>query len=135
MHCNHFRRFLLLDAWNLFLSEPKKNKKCGNGRFSKEQTIELEKAFKNQKFITFLQSYQLSNCIGLTRLQVMTWFRNRRAKWRKQESQGEKSERLENEKAKAIGKTSHSRTFHGAQRRSVELSYALHLFNNCALSQ
>ena len=98
---------LLLGAWNLFLPKPQK-KKGGQVRFSNEQTMELEKIFENQKYLSPPERKQLSKVLGLTERQVKTWFQNRRAKWRrfKQESQGEKSERLENEEAKAIEKTS-----------------------------
>lgn len=100
-------RCSLLGAWNLFLPKPQK-KKGGQVRFSNEQTMELEKIFENQKYLSPPERKQLSKVLGLTERQVKTWFQNRRAKWRrfKQESQGEKSERLEAEETKAIEKTS-----------------------------
>ena len=85
-------------AWNLFLPKPQK-KKGGQVRFSNEQTMELEKIFENQKYLSPPERKQLSKVLGLTERQVKTWFQNRRAKWRrfKQETQGEKAERLEAE--------------------------------------
>jgi len=79
-------------AWNLFLPKPQK-KKGGQVRFSNEQTIELEKIFENQKYLSPPERKQLSKVLGLTERQVKTWFQNRRAKWRrfKQESQGERA--------------------------------------------
>ena len=79
-------------AWNLFLPKPQK-KKGGQVRFSNEQTIELEKIFESQKYLSPPERKQLSKVLGLTERQVKTWFQNRRAKWRrfKQESQSEKS--------------------------------------------
>ncbi|XP_031563023.1 hematopoietically-expressed homeobox protein hhex-like [Actinia tenebrosa] len=87
-------------AWNLFLPKPQK-KKGGQVRFSNEQTMELEKIFENQKYLSPPERKQLSKVLGLTERQVKTWFQNRRAKWRrfKQESQGEKSDKQENEEA------------------------------------
>lgn len=77
-------------------------------RFSNEQTLELEKIFESQKYLSPPERKQLSKVLGLTERQVKTWFQNRRAKWRrfKQESQGEKSERLESEESKMAEKTS-----------------------------
>lgn len=90
----------LTGAWNLFLPKPQK-KKGGQVRFSNEQTMELEKIFESQKYLSPPERKQLSKVLGLTERQVKTWFQNRRAKWRrfKQESQGEKSDKLENEDA------------------------------------
>lgn len=66
-------------------------------RFSNEQTIELEKIFESQKYLSPPERKQLSKVLGLTERQVKTWFQNRRAKWRrfKQESQGEKADKLD----------------------------------------
>lgn len=77
-------------------------------RFSNEQTLELEKIFESQKYLSPPERKQLSKVLGLTERQVKTWFQNRRAKWRrfKQESQGEKSERLESEESKLAEKNS-----------------------------
>lgn len=88
----------LTGAWNLFLPKPQK-KKGGQVRFSNEQTMELEKIFESQKYLSPPERKQLSKVLGLTERQVKTWFQNRRAKWRrfKQEAQGEKADKLENE--------------------------------------
>ena len=90
-------------AWNLFLPKPQK-KKGGQVRFSNEQTMELEKIFENQKYLSPPERKQLSKVLGLSERQVKTWFQNRRAKWRrfKQETQGEKAERLEAESSSKI---------------------------------
>nr|SJX71951.1 Hex homeobox transcription factor [Nematostella vectensis] len=85
-------------AWNLFLPKPQK-KKGGQVRFSNEQTMELEKIFETQKYLSPPERKQLSKVLGLSERQVKTWFQNRRAKWRrfKQESQGDRAEKSENE--------------------------------------
>ena len=97
----------LSGAWNLFLPKPQK-KKGGQVRFSNEQTLELEKIFESQKYLSPPERKQLSKVLGLTERQVKTWFQNRRAKWRrfKQESQAEKSERLETDDPKVTESTS-----------------------------
>lgn len=70
--------------------------------------MELEKIFETQKYLSPPERKQLSKVLGLTERQVKTWFQNRRAKWRrfKQESQGEKSERLESEEVETTDKSS-----------------------------
>lgn len=64
--------------------------------------MELEKIFENQKYLSPPERKQLSKVLGLTERQVKTWFQNRRAKWRrfKQETQGEKSERIEDDSSR-----------------------------------
>ncbi|XP_071947171.1 hematopoietically-expressed homeobox protein HHEX homolog [Antedon mediterranea] len=74
--------------WNPFIQRPLHKRKGGQVRFSNDQTMELEKKFENQKYLSPPERKKLAKLLQLSERQVKTWFQNRRAKWRrlKQES-------------------------------------------------
>ncbi|KAK5851350.1 hypothetical protein PBY51_002153 [Eleginops maclovinus] len=81
--------------WTPFIQRPLHKRKGGQVRFSNEQTIELEKKFETQKYLSPPERKRLAKMLQLSERQVKTWFQNRRAKWRrlKQENpQGVKRE-------------------------------------------
>jgi hypothetical protein len=47
------------------------------------QMIGLEKRFENQKYLSTPDRIQLADSLGLSQLQVKTWYQNRRMKWKK----------------------------------------------------
>ncbi|XP_007949456.1 hematopoietically-expressed homeobox protein HHEX [Orycteropus afer afer] len=81
--------------WSPFLQRPLHKRKGGQVRFSNDQTIELEKKFETQKYLSPPERKRLAKMLQLSERQVKTWFQNRRAKWRrlKQENpQGNKKD-------------------------------------------
>ncbi|TRZ04498.1 hypothetical protein DNTS_027561 [Danionella cerebrum] len=64
-------------------SRPLHKRKGGQVRFSNEQTLELEKKFETQKYLSPPERKRLSKTLQLSERQVKTWFQNRRAKWRR----------------------------------------------------
>ncbi|MBN3304424.1 hematopoietically-expressed homeobox protein hhex [Amia ocellicauda] len=81
--------------WTPFIQRPLHKRKGGQVRFSNDQTIELEKKFETQKYLSPPERKRLAKMLQLSERQVKTWFQNRRAKWRrlKQENpQGSKRE-------------------------------------------
>ncbi|OCT69961.1 hematopoietically-expressed homeobox protein hhex [Xenopus laevis] len=88
--------------WSPFIQRPLHKRKGGQVRFSNDQTIELEKKFETQKYLSPPERKRLAKLLQLSERQVKTWFQNRRAKWRrlKQENpQGnnkDETESLEN---------------------------------------
>ncbi|XP_069467468.1 hematopoietically-expressed homeobox protein HHEX [Ambystoma mexicanum] len=81
--------------WSPFIQRPLHKRKGGQVRFSNDQTIELEKKFETQKYLSPPERKRLAKMLQLSERQVKTWFQNRRAKWRrlKQENpQGAKKE-------------------------------------------
>ncbi|RNA20921.1 homeobox -like, partial [Brachionus plicatilis] len=61
------------------------HKKCRRTRtvFTDMQLIGLEKRFENQKYLSTPDRVQLAESLGLSQLQVKTWYQNRRMKWKK----------------------------------------------------
>jgi len=58
-------------------------RKGGQIRFSNSQTTQLEKAFRDHKYLNANDRKTLAHSLGLSDKQVKTWFQNRRAKYRK----------------------------------------------------
>uniref|UniRef100_A0A8B9HHG1 Homeobox domain-containing protein n=1 Tax=Astyanax mexicanus TaxID=7994 RepID=A0A8B9HHG1_ASTMX len=69
--------------WSPFLQRPVHKRKGGQVRFSNDQTIELEKKFETQKYLSPPERKRLAKMLQLSERQVKTWFQNRRAKWRR----------------------------------------------------
>ncbi|KAH3716872.1 hypothetical protein DPMN_059603 [Dreissena polymorpha] len=44
----------------------------------------LEKRFETQKYLSTPDRIEVAEALGLTQLQVKTWYQNRRMKWKKQ---------------------------------------------------
>ncbi|CAI9548424.1 unnamed protein product [Staurois parvus] len=53
-------------------------------KFTKEQLQELEKSFKEQRYIGSNEKKRLSRVLKLSETQIKTWFQNRRMKFKRQ---------------------------------------------------
>ncbi|XP_077105511.1 homeobox protein BarH-like 2 [Ranitomeya variabilis] len=51
--------------------------------FTEIQLMGLEKKFQKQKYLSTPDRLDLAQALGLTQLQVKTWYQNRRMKWKK----------------------------------------------------
>nr|XP_056706163.1 hematopoietically-expressed homeobox protein HHEX [Euleptes europaea] len=69
--------------WSPFVQRPLHKRKGGQVRFSNDQTVELEKKFETQKYLSPPERKRLAKMLQLSERQVKTWFQNRRAKWRR----------------------------------------------------
>ncbi|XP_013414868.1 homeobox protein BarH-like 1b [Lingula anatina] len=69
-------------------------KKCRRSRtvFTELQLMGLEKKFETQKYLSTPDRLDLADTLGLSQIQVKTWYQNRRMKWKKQVLQGGGSE-------------------------------------------
>ncbi|XP_028967462.1 homeobox protein BarH-like 1 [Galendromus occidentalis] len=56
--------------------------------FTEVQLMGLERRFDMQKYLSTPDRAELARALGLTQLQVKTWYQNRRMKWKKQVMQG-----------------------------------------------
>ncbi|KAH9519044.1 Homeobox protein BarH-like 1 [Bulinus truncatus] len=63
-----------------------KPKKCRRSRtvFTELQLMGLEKRFESQKYLSTPDRLDLAESLGLSQIQVKTWYQNRRMKWKKQ---------------------------------------------------
>ena len=62
-----------------------KPRKCRRSRtvFSEWQLSKLEQRFETQKYLSTPERSDLAEHLGLSQIQIKTWFQNRRMKWKK----------------------------------------------------
>lgn len=70
-----------------------KSKKGRRSRtvFTELQLMGLEKRFEKQKYLSTPDRIDLAESLGLSQLQVKTWYQNRRMKWKKNSAAGRRS--------------------------------------------
>ncbi|XP_032085722.1 LOW QUALITY PROTEIN: homeobox protein BarH-like 2 [Thamnophis elegans] len=64
-------------------SLPLKKPRRSRTIFTELQLMGLEKKFQKQKYLSTPDRLDLAQSLGLTQLQVKTWYQNRRMKWKK----------------------------------------------------
>jgi len=69
----------------------KVKKKKARTTFTGRQIFELEKQFKEKKYLTASERSDMAALLNVTETQVKIWFQNRRTKWKKQEKTCEES--------------------------------------------
>ncbi|KAM9340869.1 NK2 transcription factor related, locus 9 [Symphorus nematophorus] len=71
-------------------SDPDKSKKSKKRRvlFSKAQTLELERRFRQQRYLSGPEREQLARLLSLTPTQVKIWFQNHRYKMKRGRAEG-----------------------------------------------